>query len=53
MLQIDITITTTGVCLEQQYMLRRGLNRFGFRENAASSKELKSYILGIALHHGI
>jgi len=41
MLQINEKITTTGICFGQQFMLHRGLKRFGSRGNDAASKELK------------
>ena len=41
MLQINDKITTTGVCFGQQYMLHRGLKKFGSRADDAASKELK------------
>ena len=41
MLQINEKITTTGICFGQQFMLHRGLKRFGSRGNDAAYKELK------------
>ena len=41
MLQLNEKITTTGVCFGQQYMLHRGLKKFGSIGSDASSKELK------------
>jgi len=43
MLQINEKITTTGICFGQQFMLHRGLKRFGSRGNDAPSIELKQF----------
>ena len=39
MLQINQKITTIGICFGQQFMLHRGLKKFGSRGNDAVSKE--------------
>ena len=41
MLHMNEKITTTGICFGQQFMLHRGLKKFGSRGNDAASKELK------------
>jgi len=44
MLQINEKITTTGICFGQQFILHRGLKKFGIRGNDAASKELKQLL---------
>ena len=41
MLKINEKITTTGICFGQQFILHRGLKKFGIRGNDAARKELK------------
>jgi len=53
MLQINENITTTGVCFGQQYMLHRGLKKFGRRGDDDASKELKQLHDRKCLHQEI